>query len=520
MASYSLRSQGYVTADFPLFTVEAHYPEAMGDAVSTDTFTPSQRSIYRERLSEDLERFDTHLSSEPFQSGSSIGLELELNLVDEQMAPALRNREVLDLLDEDFQSEVGAFNIEVNHPPLEIAGDGLLHLEEGLSAKLAQAQQAAREAGCEVAMIGTLPTMTAEVLEDPSWMTPENRYKALSTAVKSSRGELIRIEFSGRESILHQFADIAPEATCTSVQLHLQVPPTKFADSWNASQAIAAVQVALAANSPLFLGRKLWHESRIPVFRQSIDTRTPDLTAQGVRPRVWFGERWITSVFDLFEENVRYFSPLLPESQEAAGTAEMVGATPSLHYLNLHNGTVWRWTRPIYDPKTTPAHLRVESRLLPAGPTPIDVVADAAFYYGMVKYLTEETRPVWSRLQFHEAHENFVEAARNGIHARITWPTIGHIGVAELVTRHLAPQARAGLAMLGVDEELIEAYMGIIEARARTGVNGAIWQLRTLDRLEAGAENTASRRRAALTELLRLYLANQATGEPVHTWQD
>ena len=354
-------------------------------------------------------------------------------------------------------------------------------------------------------------------------MTPENRYKALSNAVIASRGELIRIELSGRESLHHQFADIAPEATCTSVQLHLQVPPTSFADCWNASQAIAAAQVAMGANSPLFLGRKLWHESRIPVFRQSIDTRTPDLVAQGVRPRVWFGERWITSVFDLFEENVRYFSPLLPESQEAAGTAEMHGENPSLHYLNLHNGTVWRWTRPIYDPGTVHAHLRVESRLLPAGPTPVDIVADAAFYYGMVKYLTEETRPVWSRLQFHEAHENFVEAARNGIHARITWPTIGRIGVAELVQRHLAPQAREGLAMLGVDEELIETYMGIIEARARTGINGATWQLRTLSRIEGGrsrTENPAALRRHALKELMQRYLANQATGEPVHTWRD
>ncbi len=495
----------------------------MGDAVSTDTFTPNERSLYRERLYEDLERFDRHLSTQPFQEGSSIGLELELNLVNEHMAPALKNEEVLARLSDEFQSEIGAFNIELNHPPLEVSGNGLLRLQEGVTERLAAAEEAARAAGCRVAMIGTLPTMTEQILGQPGWMTPENRYRALSNAIIASRGELIRIELSGRESLDLQFADIAPEATCTSVQLHLQVPPSSFAASWNASQAIAAVQVALAANSPLFLGRKLWHESRIPVFRQSIDTRTPDLVSQGVRPRVWFGERWITSVFDLFEENVRYFSPLLPESQEAAGTAEMDGGNPSLHYLNLHNGTVWRWTRPIYDPGTADAHLRVESRLLPAGPTPVDIVADAAFYYGMVKYLTDETRPVWSRLQFHEAHENFVEAARNGIHARVTWPTIGRIGVAELVQKHLAPQARQGLTMLGVDEDLVETYMGIIEARARTGVNGAVWQLRTLSRIEGGharTEDARGLRRHALEELMQRYLANQATGEPVHTWRE
>lgn len=494
----------------------------MGDAVSTDTYTPQQRSRYRQLLGEDLEIFDRHLQRAEFEDSGSIGLELELNLVDENMRPAPRNREVLAELGKntgDFQSEIGAYNVEINHPTLSVAGAGLRALEAGITERLDRVRRAAESQGLEVAMIGTLPTVTRDFLEDPVWMTPENRYRALNSTIMESRGELLRIDASGRETNLHDFADIAPESTCTSVQLHLQVAPTRFAITWNAAQAIAGIQVALAANSPLWLGRKSWHESRIPVFQQAIDTRTPELVAQGVRPRVWFGERWITSVFDLFEENVRYFSPLLPEARAEAGTPMMQGSSPALHYLNLHNGTVWRWNRPIYYPGKELPHLRVENRLLPAGPTPADLVADAAFYYGMVTHLVSENRPVWSRLSFAEAQRNFDTAAKSGLSARVVWPTLGTISVSSLVTSHLLPQARSGLASLGVSAEVADHYLGIIAERARSGQNGAAWQLQTLDRLEPwGTAPDSPERQDALVELTRRYLTQQATGEPVHSW--
>lgn len=491
----------------------------MGETVSTDYYTPEQRSRYRRMLGEDLEIFDRHLRSSEFSSRSTIGFELELNLVDHAMAPAPVNRKVLDSLSDEYQSELGAFNVELNHPALAVDGRGLEQLQTGITRRLDEVRAAAENVGAQVSMIGTLPTLTPEFLADPQWMTPENRYRALSRAVMDSRGELVRVDASGRETCIYEFSDIAPEASCTSVQLHLQVAPQRFAPVWNAAQAIAGVQVALAANSPLFLGHRSWHESRIRVFRQAIDTRTPELQAQGVRPRVWFGERWITSVFDLFEENVRYFSPLLPEPREMAGTPMMKGKSPALHYLTLHNGTVWRWNRPIYFPGETMAHLRVENRILPAGPTPVDTVADAAFYYGMLKELVDENRPVWSRLQFSDAAENFRAGARSGLTARMVWPTLGTVGVADLVTGHLLSLARRGLEKLEVEADLIDRYLSIIEGRATRRQNGAVWQLRMLDRLEPwGTRPNTPERAAALAELMELYLAHQATGEPVHTW--
>ncbi|WP_151548637.1 MULTISPECIES: glutamate-cysteine ligase family protein [Corynebacterium] len=509
----------------------------MGDAVSNETYTPRQRTRYRQRLMDDLEVFDRHLQDAEFINEGTIGLELELNLVDEKMQPTLCNDAVLAELSDEYQSEIGAYNVELNHPPLSIAGTGLQELVDGLTERLETVRKAAATAGAEVAMVGTLPSVSTDFLRGPSWMTPENRYKALSNSIVESRGELVHIELEREESYNEEFEDIAPESTCTSIQLHLQVAPDRFADAWNASQAIAGVQTALSANSPLFAGHKLWHESRIPVFEQSIDTRTPELIHQGVRPRVWFGERWITSAFDLFEENVRYFSPLLPEDRLEAGTPVVTDGKPGLHYLSMQNGTIWRWNRPIYDPNTELAHIRVENRLLPAGPTVADIVADAAFYYGMVKFLADQTRPVWSRLTFEDAERNFFAGARNGLHANMTWPTLGTIHVSELVTEHLLPQAEQGLKNLHVDPALIDRYLGIIEGRARTRQNGATWQLAALDDAAATimAEGARSRtavethsdslntpdspvRRAAITQMLKAYLRNQKSGEPVHTW--
>ncbi|AOP55330.1 glutamate-cysteine ligase family protein [Brevibacterium aurantiacum] len=488
----------------------------MGEEVSSKRYTPEERTLYREKLAENLELFDTYLRHAEFKSAGTIGLELELNLIDSDNQPSLNNTKVLERLDDEFQSEIGGFNLELNHPVLQVAGRGLKTLEAGVAHRLDKAQKAAEAEGLKVTSIGTLPTLSTQFLTEETWITEENRYEALSNSIVDARGEYVRIELDGEEKYKHEFADIAPEASCTSMQLHLQVAPNKFAEAWNASQAIAAAQVAMSANSPLFVGRKLWHESRIPVFTQSIDTRTPELVNQGVRPRVWFGERWITSVFDLFEENVRYFPPLLPEIKDFVEFSS--ADAPKLYELNLHNGTVWRWNRPIYDSSDSGAHIRVENRLLPAGPTPVDMVADAAFYYGLAEFLVGENRPVWSRMSFREAEENFFACAKDGIGARVTWPKIGHIDVADLVLDVLIPQARRGLSRLGIDKDVIEEYMSIIEGRAEKRTNGATWQLKMLDRLAPNSAPDSPERREGLKAMMDAYVKNQASGEPVHTW--
>ena len=257
-------------------------------------------------------------------------------------------------------------------------------------------------------------------------MSANERYRVLNEQIFAARGEDMRIEIDGAEQILTHADSITPEAACTSVQLHVQVSPDAFASYWNAAQAIAGVQVALAANSPFLFGRQLWHETRITLFEQATDTRPDELKRQGVRPRVWFGERWITSVFDLFEENIQYFPALLPICEDEDPLAALdQGECPQLAEMSLHNGTIYRWNRPVYAVVDGKPHLRVENRVLPAGPSVVDVIANAAFYYGLVRVLAESERPVWTQMSFTTAAENLHEAAKNGMGAQLYWPGLG-----------------------------------------------------------------------------------------------
>ena len=293
-------------------------------------------------------------------------------------------------------------------------------------------------------MIGILPTLTNEHLHAET-LSANPRYKLLNEQIFAARGEDLHIAIDGVERLSTYADTIAPEAACTSVQLHLQVSPQQFAAYWNAAQCIAGVQLAVGANSPFLFGKELWRETRIALFEQATDTRPEELQEQGVRPRVWFGERWITSIFDLFEENVRYFPALLPivDDEDPVEVLDR-GDTPKLQELRLHNGTIYRWNRPIYDVYRGKPHLRVENRVLPAGPTVVDILANARFYYGLLRVLAEEERPIWSRMSFAAAEENFYEGARRGIDAQLYWPGLGEVPATELVLRRLLPLAHEG----------------------------------------------------------------------------
>ena len=262
-------------------------------------------------------------------------------------------------------------------------------------------------------MIGILPSLRRRDIGAHT-ISANPRYRLLNDEIVAARGEELRISIDGRERLLAYADHILPEAACTSVQCHLQVSPDMFAGYWNAAQAIAGIQVAVGANSPYLFGRELWRETRITLFEQATDTRSEELKRQGVRPRVWFGERWISSVTDLFEENLRYFPALLPlcEDEDPAAVLDR-GETPSLAELALHNGTVYRWNRPVYGVADGKPHLRVENRVLPAGPTLADVLANAAFYYGLVHELAETDPPVWSQMPFAAAAAN-LGAGRQG----------------------------------------------------------------------------------------------------------
>ena len=343
----------------------------MGREIQAIKFSGEDRRVYREKVRQSLDALARMLRERLFEdSPASVGQEIELNLVDSEALPSMRNTDVLDAIaDPAWGVELGQFNLEINVPPRQLAGDALAELEQVVRDDLNAGDEKARSTGTRVVMVGILPTLRKQDMHLGT-LTASDRFRVLNEQIFAARGENMQITIEGPEQLHTQADSITPEAACTSVQLHVQVSPDTFASYWNAAQAIAGVQVALAANSPFLFGRHLWQETRITLFEQATDTRPDELKQQGVRPRVWFGERWITSVFDLFEENIRYFPALLPICEEEDPLAELDrGAAPQLAELSLHNGTIYRWNRPVYAVVDGKPHLRVENRVLPAGPT-------------------------------------------------------------------------------------------------------------------------------------------------------
>jgi len=490
----------------------------MGDDVTSTEFTGEDRKRYRAKVRRCLDVFARMLAESKFDfERPQIGLEIEFNLIDEHQDPAMRNAEVLHAIaNSDFQTELGQFNIEINVKPHAFAGTSTDALEADLRASLNDAEKRSRDVGAHIVMIGILPTLTPGDLTIEA-LSANARYTLLNQQIFAARGEDLHISIDGPDRLSTYADTIAPEAACTSVQLHLQVSPQAYAGTWNAAQSLAGVQLALGANSPFLFGKELWRETRIALFEQATDTRPEELKAQGVRPRVWFGERWITSIFDQFEENVTYFPALLPicDDEDPVEVLER-GDTPRLQELRMHNGTIYRWNRPVYDIHRGRPHLRVENRVLPAGPTVVDILANAAFYYGALRILTQDDRPIWSRMSFAAAQDNFTAGARHGINASIYWPGLGEVPATELVLRRLLPMAYDGLDKLSVDPAVRDRLLSIIEQRCITHVNGAEWQAQTFHQIDA--DNQPLDRRDALREMLRRYVEHMHTNEPVHSW--
>lgn len=494
----------------------------MGEKVVAGEFDPSGRQRQRGRLRQGLDALSRLLADKRFDRPRNLmGLEIELNLAGADGLPRMMNTEVLErIASHDFQTELGQCNLEVNIVPHRLHGRVLDQLSEELRTGLSYADRKAREVSSEIVMIGILPTLAARDLGSAN-LSYDDRYKLLNEQMLAARGEDFLIDIEGRERVSYASATIAPEAACTSVQLHLQVTPGRFAAVWNAAQAVAAVQIAIGANSPFVFGREVWRESRPPLFLQATDVRAPEYATQGVRPRTWFGERWITDAYQLFEENLRYFPPLLSTGADEEPLRILdEGGVPDLQELVLHNGTIYRWNRPVYQVVDGVPHLRVENRVLPAGPTVTDVIANAAFYYGLVRALAEEPRPVWTRLPFSAAAANFDAACRHGIDTVLQWPKPGRSSsltrtpAVRLVREELLPLAAAGLDAWGVEPADRDRYLGVIEQRCALRVNGASWQAATYHR----ARDSGLGREAALAAMTRRYCALMRTDAPVHTW--
>lgn len=447
-----------------------------------------------------------------------VGAEQEMFLVDEAWRPARGVLQVLERLNGDphYTTELGQFQLEVNCAPQVLTGDGLGLLHEQLDHLVEKARRAAGELGMAVVLMGILPTMQKGDLGLDA-MVPSARYMQLNKIVTSLRGGKFEVAIKGLDELVLDHDSVMIEACNSSFQVHLQVAPDEFARMYNLSQVLAGPLMAVSANSPIVFNRRLWAETRIALFRQAVDTRKHKSMLREMEARVSFGTRWVRkSIVEIFREDISRFRALvgtdLPD--EAPMTLLARGQLPELKALRLYNGTIYRWNRACFGMTDGKAHLRIENRLMPAGPSTIDEVANSAFWVGMMVEIGAREHDITRRIDFDQAGANFYTAAREGIGSHFTWLDGEDINARELVLDRLLPLAEAGLRRQGINEEHIKRYLGVVEQRVRTARTGSRWQMSSWNSLRDRA--TLSER---ATALVAATVQRQLTGRPVADWE-
>lgn len=486
----------------------------MGEQKVKEENAPQELRIFTRALLNDLRALRQIIADGMIEIDTRrIGAEQELFLVNPAWRPAPVAMQVLKQVgDPHFTNEIALFNLEINLDPLVFRGDCLAQMERQLHRQVGRARTAARASGAEVALAGILPTVRKSDLGLEN-MTPKPRYTALNDALKHLRGWAYEFKVKGLDELNIRHETWMMEACCTSFQIHFQVSADEFANLYNMAQVVTAPVLAAAANSPLLFGRRLWRETRIPLFEQSIDTRNASYHLRERSPRVSFGNQWVReSVMELFEEDLARFRVLLGTGEQEDPFAVLrEGRVPNLYALRAYNSTVWHWNRACYGVTEGRPHLRIEARALPSGPTIADEVANAAFFFGLMSGLSREYTDVASALRFEQAKANFMAASQLGLEAQFEWFGDRVIPAQELILNTLLPVARAGLQ--GHDIADVDRYLGIIEARVRSAQTGAQWMLNSVASMRRHGT-----RDETMTSLVAAMVRQQQGGEPVHTW--
>jgi gamma-glutamyl:cysteine ligase YbdK (ATP-grasp superfamily) len=470
----------------------------MGQDIERAHFTERDFAEFSSKLRDETALLEQWLDADRFEvSEPTGGFELETWLVGPDMEPAPKVESLLAAMDDPFVvAELATFNAEINGSPVALKGDCLSRLAAELTATLERCDRVAASLGTRLLMIGILPTVRPEHLTLSS-MTPRERYRALNDQIFALRhGRPLKLEITGRDRLELTWHDVMLEAAATSFQIHLKVKPDEAARVYNASKVISGPMVAISANSPYLFGRDLWDETRIPLFEQAVSVGGAIL-----QERVNFGFRYAQrSVMETFRANLEHYPVLLPQRMPESGEP--------LAHLRLHNGTIWRWNRPLigFDEAHRP-HLRIEHRVVPAGPTVPDMIANAALYLGAVRDLAGQDEPPESRIPFLQTRTGFYSCARVGLDAEMQWLDGQAWPVSRIIREDLLPRARRGLAAMGVDPSEIRDWLGIIEQRLQTGRTGSRWQRAWVER--HGFD---------MAGLTAAYLGHQETGRPVHEW--
>jgi CBS domain-containing protein len=489
----------------------------MGEQNVRQNIDQAERQAFMKSLLDEVQALETMLSKGMIESGKRrIGAEQEMFIINRAYKPALRALDLLDVIDDErFTHEIGLFNLEANLSVRKMAGDALRRMEEEAQEIYRIAREKAAGFGCDIALVGILPTLSRENLGLDA-MVPTVRYKALNDALRGLRGEDFQFTINGIDQLTVKHDNVMLEACNTSFQVHFQTGPDTFAQHYNIAQAITGPLLAAAVNSPILWGRRLWHESRIAVFEYSIDARSEAHQARGLKPRVHFGDHWIDeSVVEIFKEDIARFRVILTTETEddVLGMVER-GEAPRLNALRLHNGTVYRWNRACYGVHKGIPHLRIENRVIPSGPTVLDELANAAFFFGMMAGMAAQFEDIRQVLLFADVKANFLAAARDGIRAQMNWFNDRHMPAKKLILEYLLPLAREGLQEAGIDQDDSDRYLGVLEERVSLRRTGARWSLESLQNMDE---------RGTLDQRLRCLVSSmveqQATGKPIAEWE-
>jgi CBS domain-containing protein len=484
---------------------------------SVEQYVDEQKSqAFMKALLEDLSALAWMLENGCIESGiTRIGAEQEMFLIDRYLRPAPVSLEVLKHAhDARLTTEIARFNLEANLTPRKLENDCFSRMQQELAALIALARNGAATQGADVLLSGILPTLQKSDLTLDN-LTPVARYHELDRGVIRLRGGPLSIHIKGLDELHLTHDNIMMESCNTSFQIHFQSNAKEFANHYNVAQAIIAPVLAVAVNSPLLFGQRLWQETRVALFQHSTDERSRQQLARNHPTRVNFGDRWLeNSVIELFQDQIARFRPIMisePDDNPFQTLAN--GQIPLLSALRMHNGTVWRWNRACYGVTEGVAHLRIENRALPSGPTIVDEIANAAFFTGLMVALPQTHGEISKRMVFDDAKMNFFRAARHGLDAQFQWIDGQSLGATALILDQLLPLARQGLSSANVAGEDIDKYLGIIEERTRCGQTGARWIMKSL----FGNGNSASKdavRRSLTAEML----ANQKQDQPIHCW--
>ncbi|HFD11128.1 MAG TPA: glutamate--cysteine ligase [Crenotrichaceae bacterium] len=475
----------------------------MGQEISSTHFSQADFDAFYAHLESETKSFSQQIAQGLCSHKLPVaGFEIEAWLVDDEMNPVALNQTFLQAFNNPLATtELAQFNIELNNQPVELKDKALSKLHAELDTTWASASQTANTLNAKLLMIGTLPTLRQSDLTLAN-MSPLKRYQALNEQILHLRGEPLKLAITGKESLSITHDDVMLEAATTSFQIHLQCPLELAHHYYNAAVIASAPMVGISANAPYLFAKELWCETRIPLFEQAIEVGGYDGAAHGPMRRVSFGTQYARrSIMEFFQINLEHFPILLPMQFEQP--------TTHMEHLRLHNGTIWRWNRPLVgfdDDGTT--HVRIEHRVMPAGPTIIDSIANAAFFYGLAEELCDTAVQPLPELAFSQAKDNFYQSARYGLDAQITWLDGQKHRVQDLIASDLIDMAYRGLEKLGVDSGDASTYLEIIKQRNLTGQTGSQWQRQY--RHQTGNE---------LNTMVMAYYQHQQTGYPVHTWE-